>query len=140
MKKKVKNIHSLVIASLMTVMGVVCLGVYWFKDRDTRLLAAAFVVFVWALGDFYDAFHRKPIEERVSGLADERDMYLAMKSSCTAMSVFNKALLMGSVVCFWVYARWKVEFLLPVAATLCVVELFLFLLLLGVNLYYEKRG
>ncbi|MGI6255557.1 MAG: DUF2178 domain-containing protein [Acutalibacter sp.] len=140
MKKPVKNLHSLIVAIVMTLLGLVCLGVYWLKDRDARLLAAAFVVFVWAVGDFYDAFHRKPIEERISGMADERDRYLAMKSSRTAMSIFNKTLLLGSVVCFWVYARCKVEFLLPVAVTLCGVELLLFLLLLCVNLYYEKQS
>ena len=88
----------------------------------------------------YDAFHKKPIEERVADQADERDLYLAMKASRTAMSVFNKCLFIASALCFWMYSVYHLEFLLPVAVTLSGAVLFLFLLLLCVNLYYEKRG
>lgn len=75
----------------------------------------------------------------MAGQADERDVYLAMKSSRTAMMIFNKSLFLASVLAFWVYARFGVAFLLPVAVTLAAAVLFLFLLLLGVNLYYERR-
>ena len=138
--KKVKNVQNLVVAIAMTVAGVVCLGAYVCIGPDFRLLVAAFIVLAWAVTDFYAAFHKAPIEERVSGAADERDVYLAMLASRRAMSIFNKTLSISSVVAFWVYARFDVSWLLPVAATLCGVELFLFLLLLFVNLYYEKRG
>lgn len=103
-------------------------------------LASGFVTLIWAVVDFYDAFHKSPIEERVSGQVDERDVYLAIKSSCTAMGIFNKTLFIVSVLRFWLYARCKMEFLLPVAVTLSETVLFLFVLLLCVNLYYEKRG
>ncbi len=140
MKLKVRSPMNLVMGIFMAVMCLVCLVAYFFKDQDIRLLAAGFIVLVWAVTEFYEAFHKGPIEERVSGQADERDIYLAMKSSRTAMSIFNKVLLLVSIVSFWVYARLDVEFLLPIAVTLCGVELFLFLLLLCVNIYYEKRG
>ena len=140
MKLKVRSPMNLVMGIFMAVMCLVCLVAYFFKDQAIRLLAAGFIVLVWAVTEFYEAFHKGPIEERVSGQADERDIYLAMKSSRTAMSIFNKVLLLVSIVSFWVYARLDVEFLLPMAVTLCGVELFLFLLLLCVNIYYEKRG
>lgn len=140
MKLKVRSPMNLVMGIFMAVMCSVCLVAYFVKDQDIRLLAAGFIVLVWAVTEFYEAFHKGPIEERVSGQADERDIYLAMKSSRTAMSIFNKVLLLVSIVSFWVYARLDVEFLLPMAVTLCGVELFLFLLLLCVNIYYEKRG
>lgn len=140
MKLKVRSPMNLVMGIFMAVMCSVCLVAYFVKDQDIRLLAAGFIVLVWAVTEFYEAFHKGPIEERVSGQADERDIYLAMKSSRTAMSIFNKVLLLVSIVSFWVYARLDVEFLLPIAVTLCGVELFLFLLLLCVNIYYEKRG
>ena len=138
--KKVKNIQNVVLAVLMAVVGVAFLVVYVWRGPDFCLLVGAFIVLVWAVTDFYDAFHKDPIEERVSGAADERDVYLAMLASRRTMSIFNKTLSISSVVAFWVYARFDVSWLLPVAATLCGVELFLFLLLLFVNLYYEKRG
>lgn len=121
-------------------IGLGGLGAFFFKAQEFRLLVTAFIAFVWAIVDFYDAFHGSPIEERVAGEADERDVYIAMKSSRTAMNIFNKALFIASVLCFWIYARCDVAWLLPVAATLCVAVLVLFVLLLCVNLYYEKRG
>lgn len=140
MKKKVRNVHDLIVGSAMVVVGLVALGAFFFKAQEFRLLVTAFIAFVWAIVDFYDAFHGSPIEERVAGEADERDVYIAMKSSRTAMNIFNKALFIASVLCFWIYARCDVAWLLPVAATLCVAVLVLFVLLLCVNLYYEKRG
>ena len=70
--KKVKNVQNLVVAIAMTVAGVVCLGAYVCIGPDFRLLVAAFIVMAWAVTDFYAAFHKAPIEERVSGAADER--------------------------------------------------------------------
>ena len=134
--KKIENKFNFVLACLMAAVALACLAVYflaavWGKGKDPALLAATFVVAVWAVTDFYDAFHKKPIEERV--------VYLAMKSSRTAMMIFNKCLILASVAAFWGYAKLDAAFLLPVAVTLAAAVLFLFLLLLGVNLYYEKR-
>ena len=142
--KKIENKFNFFLACLMAAVALACLAVYflaavWGKGKDPALLAATFVVAVWAVTDFYDAFHKKPIEERVAGQADERDVYLAMKSSRTAMMIFNKCLILASVAAFWGYAKLDAAFLLPVAVTLAAAVLFLFLLLLGVNLYYERR-
>lgn len=139
-QKRVKSWGNFVVGCVTAVASVALVAIYFLLERDIRLLAAAFITAVWAVGDLYDAFHKRPIEERLAEQADERDVFLAMKSSRTAMNVFNKTLVFASVVLFWVYAKFDVLFLLPVAVTLCGVELFLFVLLLCVNLYYEKRG
>lgn len=138
--KRIKHLGNFLLACVMAVVCLICLGVCLFFRMDGELLAVGFITGVWAVTDFYEAFHKKPIEERVAGQADERDVYLAMKSSRAAMRIFNKSLFLASVLAFWVYARFGVAFLLPVAVTLAGAVLFLFLLLLGVNLYYEKRG
>ena len=141
MKLKVRSPMNLVMGIFMAVMCSVCFVAYFLKDQDIRLLAAGFIVLVWAVTEFYEAFHKGPIEERVSGQADERDIYLAMKSSRTAMSIFNKVLLLVSIVPFWVYSRrFDVEFLLPMAVTLRSGVVFVSFLLLCVNVYYEKAG
>ena len=138
--KRVKSKYSLILACVMAACTVLFWVVYCFRGQELRFLLSGFVTFAWGVVSVYDAFHKKPIEERVAEHADERDVYLAMLASRRAMSIFNKTLSISSVVAFWVYARFDVSWLLPVAATLCGVELFLFLLLLFVNLYYEKRG
>ena len=138
--KRVKSKYNFVLACVMAACTVLFWVVYCFRGQELRFLLSGFVTFAWGVVSVYDAFHKKPIDERVAGLADERDVYLAMKSSRAAMMIFNKSLFLASVLAFWVYARFGVAFLLPVAVTLAAAVLFLFLLLLGVNLYYEKRG
>ena len=51
-----------------------------------------------------------------------------------------KVLFLASVLSLWGFAKFDLAFLLPVGVTLSGAVLFLFLLLLCVNLYYEKRG
>lgn len=138
--KRIKHPGNFLLACVMAVVCLICLGVCLFFRMDGELLAVGFITGVWAVTDFYEAFHKKPIEERVAEHADERDVYLAMKASRTAMGVFNKCLFIASALCFWMYSVYHLEFLLPVAVTLAGAVLFLFLLLLCVNLYYEKRG
>lgn len=138
--KRIKHPGNFLLACVMAVVCLICLGVCLFFRMDGELLAVGFITGVWAVTDFYEAFHKEPIEERVAEHADERDVYLAMKASRTAMGVFNKCLFIASALCFWMYSVYRLEFLLPVAVTLAGAVLFLFLLLLCVNLYYEKRG
>lgn len=138
--KRIKHPGNFLLACVMAVVCLICLGVCLFFRMDGELLAVGFITGVWAVTDFYEAFHKEPIEERVGGQGDERDVFLAMKASRTAMGVFNKCLFIVSALCFWMYSVYHLEFLLPVAVTLAGAVLFLFLLLLCVNLYYEKRG
>ena len=138
--KRIKHPGNFLLACVMAVVCLICLGVCLFFRMDGELLAVGFITGVWAVTDFYEAFHKEPIEERVGGQGDERDVFLAMKSSRTAMGIFNKVLFIASALCFWMYSVYRLEFLLPVAVTLAGAVLFLFLLLLCVNLYYEKRG
>ena len=127
-------------ACTMGIVCLICLVACILSRVDYELLAVGFITGVWAVTDFYDAFHRKPIEERVAGQGDERDVYLAMKSSRAAMGIFNKVLFVRSVRSLGVCVKCGVAVLLPVGVTLAGAVLFLFLLLLCVNLYYEKRG
>lgn len=138
--KRVKSKYSLILACVMAACTVLFWVVYCFRGQELRFLLSGFVTFAWGVVSVYDAFHKKPIEERVAEHADERDVYLAMKSSRTAMGIFNKVLFLASVLSLWGFAKFDLAFLLPVGVTLSGAVLFLFLLLLCVNLYYEKRG
>ena len=138
--KRVKSKYSLILACVMAACTVLFWVVYCFRGQELRFLLSGFVTFAWGVVSVYDAFHKKPIEERVAEHADERDVFLAMKSSRTAMGIFNKVLFLASVLSLWGFAKFDLAFLLPVAVTLAGAVLFLFLLLLCVNLYYEKRG
>ena len=88
--KRVKSKYSLILACVMAVVCLICLGVCLFFRMDGELLAVGFITGVWAVTDFYEAFHKEPIEERVGGQGDERDVFLAMKSSRTAMGILTR--------------------------------------------------
>ena len=113
--KRVKSKYSLILACVMAACTVLFWVVYCFQGQELRFLLSGFVTFAWGVVSVYDA-------------------------SRTAMGVFNKCLFIASALCFWMYSVYRLEFLLPVAVTLAGAVLFLFLLLLCVNLYYEKRG
>ena len=138
--KRVKSVGSFLLACTMGIVCLICLVACILSRVDYELLAVGFITGVWAVTDFYEAFHKEPIEERVGGQGDERDVFLAMKSSRTAMGIFNKVLFLASVLSLWGFAKFDLAFLLPVGVTLSGAVLFLFLLLLCVNLYYDKRG
>ena len=99
--KRVKSKYSLILACVMAACTVLFWVVYCFRGQELRFLLSGFVTFAWGVVSVYDAFHKKPIEERVAEHADERDVYLAMKASRTAMGVFNKCLFIASALCFW---------------------------------------
>lgn len=93
--KRIKHPGNFLLACVMAVVCLICLGVCLFFRMDGELLAVGFITGVWAVTDFYEAFHKEPIEERVGGQGDERDVFLAMKSSRTAMGIFNKVFIFG---------------------------------------------
>lgn len=122
----------------MAALGILNLALsLWRRDFDlsTGILVGALLLLGVSslLRSLSPKFSR---EDKI----EERDVYLAMKSSRAAMGIFNKVLFLTSVLSLWLYVKFDVAFLLPVGVTLSGAVLFLFLLLLCVNLYYEKRG
>ncbi len=65
--KSIKHPGNFLLACVMAVVCLICLSVCLFFRMDGELLAVGFITGVWAVTDFYEAFHNKPIEERVGG-------------------------------------------------------------------------
>ena len=111
-----------------------------FAGAGDRFLLSAGLALVWGLVQLYEAFHTKGAAELAAALADERDHYLAAKSSQRALRIFSCLLLAACFALLFSYGLWKRPELLGALAALCAAAVVLFVLLLCVNIYYEKRG
>lgn len=137
---KLTNKRSLALAALSLVLLAASLAAYFLQGREIRFLLSAGLALVWGLVQLYEAFHTKGAAELAAALADERDHYLAAKSSQRALRIFNCLLLAACFALLFSYGLWKRPELLGALAALCAAAVVLFVLLLGVNIYYEKRG
>lgn len=137
---KCTNKRSLALAALSLVLLAASLAAYFLQGREIRFLLSAGLALVWGLVQLYEAFHTKGAAELAAALADERDHYLAAKSSQRALRIFSCLLLAACFAVLFSYGLWKRPELLGALAALCAAAVVLFVLLLGVNIYYEKRG
>lgn len=137
---KLTNKRSLALAVLSLVLLAASLAAYFLQGREIRFLLSAGLALVWGLVQLYEAFHTKGAAELAAALADERDHYLAAKSSQRALRIFSCLLLAACFAVLFSYGLWKRPELLGALAALCAAAVVLFVLLLGVNIYYEKRG
>ena len=137
---KCTNKRSLALAALSLVLLAASLAAYFLQGRETRFLLSAGLALVWGLVQLYEAFHTKGAAELAAALADERDHYLAAKSSQCALRIFSCLLLAACFALLFSYGLWKRPELLGALAALCAAAVALFVLLLCVNIYYEKRG
>ena len=137
---KLTNKCSLALAVLSLVLLAASLAAYFLQGREIRFLLSAGLALVWGLVQLYEAFHTKGAAELAAALADERDHYLAAKSSQRALRIFSCLLLAACFALLFSYGLWKRPELLGALAALCAAAVVLFVLLLGVNIYYEKRG
>ena len=137
---KCTNKRSLALAALSLVLLAASLAAYFLQGREIRFLLSAGLALVWGLVQLYEAFHTKGAAELAAALADERDHYLAAKSSQRALRIFSCLLLAACFALLFSYGLWKRPELLGALAALCAAAVVLFVLLLGVNIYYEKRG
>ena len=137
---KCTNKRSLALAGLSLVLLAASLAAYFLQGREIRFLLSAGLALVWGLVQLYEAFHTKGAAELAAALADERDHYLAAKSSQRALRIFSCLLLAACFALLFSYGVWKRPELLGALAALCAAAVVLFVLLLGVNIYYEKRG
>ena len=137
---KCTNKRSLALAALSLVLLAASLAAYFLQGREIRFLLSAGLALVWGLVQLYEAFHTKGAAELAAALADERDHYLAAKSSQRALRIFSCLLLAACFALLFSYGLWKRPELLGALAALCAAAGVLVVLLLGVNIYYEKRG
>ena len=119
-------------------MAAASLAVYLLQGKP-RFLISALLALVWAAIQFVKGFSGDTLPDPAD-LADERDVWIAMKSSRAALRWSNSLVLGGILVFGLLYGVWKQPVFLTVAITLCAVMVLLLVTLLAANIYFEKKN
>ena len=137
--KRIKSRRQMAAGIIALVLALLCFAVL-FAGYQARFLAAGVLALAWSAVSFSLAFSQKGAAEEIAAQADERDISLAMKSGHTALRILTYTLWGGCLGCLVLYGGLKLPVLLHAAITLCAVQVLLFFITLGANLYWEKRG
>lgn len=137
--KRIKSRRQMAAGIIALVLALLCFAVL-FAGYQARFLAAGVLALAWSAVSFSLAFSQKGAAEEIAAQADERDIYLAMKSGHMALRILTYTLWGGCLGCLVLYGGLKLPVLLHAAITLCAVQVLLFFITLGTNLYWEKRG
>ena len=137
--KRIKSRRQMAAGIIALILALLCFAVL-FAGYQARFLAAGVLALAWSAVSFSLAFSQKGAAEEIAAQADERDIYLAMKSGHMALRILTCTLWGGCLGCLVLYGGLKLPVLLHAAITLCAVQVLLFFITLGTNLYWEKRG
>ena len=137
--KRIKSRRQMAAGIIALVLALLCFAVL-FAGYQARFLAAGVLALAWSAVSFSLAFSQKGAAEEIAAQADERDIYLAMKSGHMALRILTYTLWGGCLGSLVLYGGLKLPVLLHAAITLCAVQVLLFFITLGANLYWEKRG
>lgn len=138
--KKVKSRRHVVTGAITAILALLCLVLFPVTGFTVRFLISAVILLAWSAVNLSIAFTKKGILEELAGCADERDRYLAMRTSHRALQLLNHILCGACFVSLVLYGALRLSGCLVVAATLCGVLVLLFLLTLCVNVWEERRG
>lgn len=136
--KRIKSEKNFVYGVISSVFSVMCLIILLIK-LEWRFLAAGILLLALSAVNFKKAFSRSGITEELSESADERDIYIIMKSSRSTLKILNYSLYAACLVSLMLYGLLKSQIYIAVAITLCAVIAALFLIMLFVNIYYDKQ-
>ena len=137
--KRIKSRRQMASGIIALVLALLCFAVL-FAGYQARFLAAGVLALAWSAVSFSLAFSQKGAAEEIAAQADERDIYLSMKSGHMALRILTYTLWGGCLGCLVLYGGLKLPVLLHAAITLCAVQVLLFFITLGTTLYWEKRG
>lgn len=136
---KIKSERNFVIGIISTILAVVCLTVLLI-EFEWRFLIVEILLVVLASINYAIAFSRKGTLEQLADSVDERDVYIAMKSSRSALKLLSYILCTGCFVCLVLYVAFKAQIFFIISLTLCVVLCIMFVVMLLTNIHYEKHS
>ena len=138
--KRIKSRRQLAAGVIALVLALLCFVVMGLRGFQPRYLAAGLLALIWSVVSLSLAFSQRGLAEELAAHADERDVYLAMKSGHTALRALTYLLWGGCLGALVLYGGLKLPVLLHVGITLCAVQVLLLCVTLGANLYWERRG
>ena len=121
---------------------VLCAGVLLLtlaQGPSLRHLIGAAILAALGAVELWFAFSPKSVEEEMGVKVDERALFIATRSGHLTLKIMNGLLFAGAMLALLGYGFTKDALWMAVALTLCGVVVAMFLVLLAVNCWYEKK-
>lgn len=130
---KIQNRHRFALGLITNILSITCFVIAFFNIEKIRFIISAILLLAFAVTNYYFAFRQKGVIEEISGVIDDHDRYIAMKSCQDAMQILNFILLGAILLSLVLYGALKLSVFLIIAVTLCSVLVLMFLLTLVVS-------
>lgn len=135
---KIKNRRGFAAGIITFLLGMASI-IFYVISKEQRFFISSILLIVFSLTNFNYAFTKKGILEELEVTADERDLYLTMRTSHVLLKITNYVLCTFTFLFLIAYSAWKASSLLIISMTLCAVTVFIFIAFLCINIYYEKN-
>jgi len=136
---KIKSIRHFITGILCAILSSISLGVLFINGFSLKYFVSAILLILFSLISFIYSFSVKGLEEEIRESIDERDSFVTMKSGHKTLQIANWLFYSIVMILISLYGFTKFYVFLISAMTLCAVIAILFILMIIVNLYYEKH-
>ncbi len=134
----IKDKRGFITGIITGIFAIVCLSIF-LMNKEMKYLTSCLIFVAYAAISFIRAFSKKGILEEISGNADERDLYITMKSSHLVIRIMNYTIFTLTIISLILYSIMKESYWIIIAGTLCAVLVLMIVVFLVVNVYLEKR-
>ena len=136
---KIKSMRHFITGILCAILSSISLGVLFINGFSLKYFVSAILLILFSLISFIYSFSVKGLEEEIRESIDERDSFVTMKSGHKTLQIANWLFYSIVMILISLYGFTKFYVFLISAMTLCAVIAILFILMIIVNLYYEKH-
>lgn len=137
---KIYNKRGFFSGLICLTVGLAGLAILPFKEFQLRLWLGVLFLLAMAAYQLPRSLSKTKSKEDMLAPGDERDRYLAMRSGHTTVTIMNHLLFAAVCGALILYGLLREPVLLAVGMTLWAVLLVMFFIMLGVNIYYERRS
>ena len=136
---KIKSMRHFITGILCAILSSISLGVLFINGFSLKYFVSAILLILFSLISFIYSFSVKGLEEEIRESIDERDSFVTMKSGHKTLQIANWLFFSIVMILILLYGFTKLFVFIISAMTLCAVIVILFILMIIVNLYYEKN-
>ncbi len=134
--KKICDRRSFVGGLMCVILAAACGVAMALRGVSVKLAVSMVLMLALGWADFVRSVDR---QMRRAAAPDERDRAVSRKSAWRAYQLLVDGCMLAAVALMTAYGLWRSQLVAAALLTLCLVLLAAFLILLGTNLYYEKR-
>ncbi len=136
---KIHNLKHFITAVACMVLSIILLCISFSRGFNLKFIVGALLLVMLAIIDFIFSLKKGGNEVKIASLADERDLFVAMKSGRKTLQISNWIFGGLTILCIIIYGIIKQKTFIIASMVFCLAILIMFLVLLIANIYYEKH-